>query len=344
MEKSKKDTVAGAAQGQEPVQNGTARVLSHVALPSSLRQQAAPKGRQRPRDHNKRRSSLVVYDQLVTFVAQRLVEGDDTQAKKALRIVKERFCEGSELLKELRVLNALVDGSVSSRDVAASVLREARLAVQRHDASRLEQEKSALVGAIVRELGGQSFFDARVVDYKTFATAQTLVNDWRSPSEANMLRTAEYEDTMIERLTEKRAVPGEDDRFPGADGFVVKVMARKLGDRYAGRLSPTQRRLVREFAGAADEAEVQIALRDVRRRATTALASAGKTLTEAALRGKADSVSQLIVAERDDDSSSEALARHMMYARLIDEVLSGNENDSLSQQQNTPEKDESVTS
>lgn len=280
---------------------------------SSLGMRRAPR-------HDKRRSALIVYDQLVNFASQRLVAGDDSGAMVALSIVREHFCQGSELLKELRVMNALVNGGVSSRDIAASVIREARLAVQRHDAARLEREKTALSGDIVARLGGQSFFDTRVPEYKAFATAQVLVNDWRRPSELNMVRTAEYEDAIIDRLVEHREPVVE--QFPGADGLVVRMMTKKLNERYGGLLTPAQRRLIKEFIAAPDPGAVACLLKDVRRRAASALEIAKNgVLEESSSVAKATDVAALLAAEQDNDMGPECFARHMLYARLIDEII-----------------------
>ena len=119
----------------------------------------------------------------------------DNLKSKALKIVKTYFKPGTELYKEFRLINSIIKTSVSSEAVAASILNEAKSAARSHDLNELDKEKSLLIRSINHQLNDENFYDQHVSEYKTFATVQNLLNDWRSKS-PDLSRMASYEDQI----------------------------------------------------------------------------------------------------------------------------------------------------
>ena len=207
------------------------------------------------RGHNKKRNSGLLYEFLVRRISTALVEKDARTQAAALRLIKRHFKPGSELHRELRLIRSLVQTTVSTPAVAASIIGEARVAARTFDQARLDEEKSRLLREISRTLHDESFFEVQVDEYKAYATVQTLVNEWRAPrGTVDIGRLAQYEDALVRRLTTERAAP--DDRLvneesPGTNRLAAHIMMRRLNEKYAGSLDSTQRELVRAYVFAA---------------------------------------------------------------------------------------------
>lgn len=206
------------------------------------------------RNHNKKRNVGLLYEFLVRHISTALVERNTAAQSAALRVIKRHFRPGSELLKELRLVRALVRTTVSSPAVATSIINEAKNAARTLDHARLDEEKTMLLRSIARVIRDDSFFVTQVDEYRAYATVQTLVNEWRDPRGADLSRLAQYEDELTRMLTSERTVT--DDRFvngesPGTNRLLAHIMTKRLNEKYSHTMDPAQRDLVRAYVFAA---------------------------------------------------------------------------------------------
>lgn len=202
------------------------------------------------KSHNKKRNAGLLYEFLVRTISSALVDGDSKRSSVALKVVKRYFKPDTELYKEFRLINSLVKTTVSSEAVAASIIQEAKLAARAHDMQQLDKEKSLLISTINRAVNDEHFYDHPVNEYRMYATIQTLINDWRARSN-DLGRIALYEDTLLKWLvTEKAAAPDivVPDDSPGANRLLMKVMMKRLNEKYASSLNDEQKQLIRAYA------------------------------------------------------------------------------------------------
>jgi hypothetical protein len=200
--------------------------------------------------HNKKRNTGLLYEFLVRSISRALVDGDQKKSTIALKVVKRHFKPGTELYKEFRLINSLVRTTVSSEAVAASIIQEAKAAARSHNMSNLDREKSLLISMINKAVNDENFYDHQVNEYRIYATIQTLLNDWRARG-SDLQRMAQYEDQLLRWLvTEKVESPDEgiSDETPGESRLLMKVMMKKLNEKYAGMLTESQKSLIRAYA------------------------------------------------------------------------------------------------
>ena len=198
--------------------------------------------------HNKKRNVGIIYEQLVRKVSEALVEGDMSRANLVLDILKRNFRKDTELYKEFRLFNALVKTTVSSDSIATRILSEAKSAAQDHNANQLRKEKSRLIKEINHSLDDSGFYSTKVEGYRTYATIQTLLNDWRSGPSVDIKRVALYEDKIHTWLTEEKPEENLDDlKSKNVDKLTVKIMREKFNSRYGSTLTNNQRTLIREM-------------------------------------------------------------------------------------------------
>jgi hypothetical protein len=203
---------------------------------------------QKLKKHSKKRNVGLIYEFLIRYISKYLVENDDKKAATTLNILKQRYRKGSELHREFRLFNALISSNASSVGVASTILREAKKAVIEHDYSRLDKEKSLLIRDINHGLNDPEFYRQSIPEYKMYATVQTLMNDWRSPSMSNMVRVAEYEDKVVRWLTREQPERQDESRFENVDSFVVKLMTERLNRKYNDTLNEKQNEIIRLYA------------------------------------------------------------------------------------------------
>lgn len=219
--------------------------------------------------HNKKRNTGLLYEFLVQTISKSLVEGDQKKSAKALRLVKKHFKHGSELYRELRLINSLVKTTVSSEAVAASILQEAKRAARSYDCAELDRQKSLLIRDINHLINDEDFYDQQVNEYRTFATVQTLLNDWRS-QHSDLARMATYEDQLVKKLTEQKSQDSDLELVedsPGTSRLLMKVMMKKLNEKYSGVLNSDQKSLIKAYAFSAandDSSSIRLKLEETR--------------------------------------------------------------------------------
>jgi hypothetical protein len=278
--------------------------------------------------HNKKRNTGLLYEFLIKTISTALVENDKQKSAKALKIIKQSFKPNSELYKEFRLINALVRTTVSSEAVAASIIAEAKSAARSHSVDELDRQKSILIRNINYQLQDDNFFDQHVNEYKVFATIQNLINGWRS-KEPNIQKLAEYEDLLVKwLLTQKQEEqPVQvNENTVGTNRLLLKVMMKKLSEKYDGALTQDQKSLIKAyaFATASDDKNTIIKkLQEIRSRLNESIdAYISSEESSTYLHGKLREIKEKLVEEPTNVDDS-VVSEYMLYAKLVDELTTG---------------------
>lgn len=199
------------------------------------------------RSHNKKRNVGIIYEQLLTTAAKGLVESNPAKVKKAQKIIKRFFREGTELQKEHRLFKALIEPHITDGSLATKILGEAKKAARNHSDERLEREKSKLIREINYSFG-KDFYSQKVNQYTEYATVQTLLNDWRKIGNADISKVSLYENKVHSILTkEKIEKTLKEERNKEVDSLVVKLMTEKFNEKYGKQLTEVQQMLVKQY-------------------------------------------------------------------------------------------------
>jgi len=201
-------------------------------------------------NHNKKRNAGLLYEFLIQSISKALVDGDKKRSALSLKVIKRHFRKGTELHREYRLINSLVRTTVSCEAVAASIIQEAKAAARAYNVKELEREKSLLISTINHAINDDDFYDQQVNEYRIYATIQTLLNDWRS-NDRDIGRMARYEDQLLRWLVTEKTEASNSfiaEESPGSSRLLMKVMMKKLNERYAGMFSDQQRNLIKAYA------------------------------------------------------------------------------------------------
>ena len=274
------------------------------------------------KSHNKKRNVGVIYELLLRNISECLIKDDKESAQKALNIIEKRFNRESELYREFRLFNALVKSTVSSSSVAAAILTEAKQAARRCDESKLNKEKSLLIRDINHTLSDPGFYYRRIPEYTTYATIQTLLNDWRKGDKANLTRMIQYESKVAERLLEKRDEPSLD-ADPNVNSLVVNIMTEKINERYKGKLNKEQRDLMRDYVFSISNNKndgIKTKLIETKNDILKDLDVFRKKTDNKVILDKIGGVSEKLLAESFDNINDESVSRFLVLINLRQEL------------------------
>jgi hypothetical protein len=206
--------------------------------------------------HNKKRNVGIIYEQIISFVCNKTISGQKEDAKKALNIIKKRFAKGTQLHKEYKLFSALINTKDISSSLSTSIINEAKKASNYHfDEKSLEKEKSLLIKELNYNFGKGVIFEQKVKNYKTYATVQTLLNEWRK-KDRDIQITSLYESKLQEWMTsveEKIHTP-----IIKVDPLVQKIMKEKFDKKYDNILSSSQKDILSFYFTNKEENEEKI--------------------------------------------------------------------------------------
>jgi hypothetical protein len=279
-------------------------------------------------NHNKKRNSILLYEFLVQTISKALIDNDKPRSSTALKILRRHFKPGTELYKEFRLMNALVKTTVSSQHVADSILKEAKAAAASMNTDALDREKSLLIKSINHNLNDGTFYDQHVNDYRSYATIQMLVNEWRS-KDKNIALVAKYEDSLMQRLTEQKTSESDStisDDSSGTSRILMKIMTKKLNEKYSGVLNDQQRSLIKAYALSAasdDPKTLRMKLHEIKSDVLGLIESySSDESSNEFMRKKLNETRDVILSENVDAVDDETVTRFMLYSRLKNELES----------------------
>lgn len=278
--------------------------------------------------HNKKRNTALLYEFLIRTVSTALVEGDKKTSATALKILKKFFRPGTQLYKEFRLFNSLVKTTVTSDGVSSSIITEARSAATTIDMATLDREKSQLIRSINYLIKNENFFDQPVSEYKMYATIQTLMNEWRKrPGTANIDTIAKYEQSLRDwLLSEKKGAEHTiSDDSPGTSRLLMKVMMKKLNEKYSSTLNSDQKEIIRSYAFSAakdDKSTIVKKLTEVRNNLAKSIDSYVSDNPENKfVIDKMTSVKSRMLSESLESVDDSTVSRFMLYSALSHELI-----------------------
>jgi len=277
--------------------------------------------------HNKKRNTALLYEFLVRSISTALVEGNKKSSTIGLKILKRYFKPGTELYKEFRLFNALVKTTVTSDNVSSNIINEARTAATNINTEVLDVEKSRLIRNINHSINNENFYDQPISNYKMYATIQTLFNEWRKPKGTGDIATmAKYEQSLRDWLLESKKEIEQTltENSPGTSRLLMKVMMKKLNEKYNTALNSEQREIIRSYAFSAakeDQTTIKCKLNEIKNNLLVSMNSYAQNHSENTfVLKKISNVREKIMDESFDAIDDSTVSRFMLYSALRHEL------------------------
>ena len=267
--------------------------------------------------HNKKRNVGLIHEQLIRYVASSLVAEDTESAETAVRIVAKHFKPGTELYKEFRLFNALVNMPVGTRSLAERVLSESKRAASSHNPQKLRQEKSLLIKDINTKLTeSKRFYDIKIRNYKLFATVQSVLNEWRGRENLDLTTRAKYEETIVDWLARENA--GLVQEAVETSPLIRNLMYQKFESKYSSQLSERQKNIL-EASILGDAADFITIVKSTKKQAISELQNLKMTSDNKMLKESIEEIKAKVCALPEEKNDA-VISKTLHLVHLIEEM------------------------
>lgn len=269
--------------------------------------------------HNKKRNVGIIYEQLLRKASAALIDNDATTASKCTAIIKKYYRPGTEIFKEFRLFQALINTTVRSETLGSRLIQEARRGVHIFSPHQIEIEKSALIRDINKSLNDSDFFNQPIREYRTYATVQTLLNDWSREDSSSLQRVIEYEGKLLEWMMSDKEQPVALSELTTEDvsSLSVKVMNEKFEKKWGDKLNETQKALIRDYVhGSVDERMLE----SIKRRAVRGLERLQESTDSQVLIEKLDGVRSMVESANTKSLDDASIVKFMQLTQLYQEL------------------------
>ena len=269
--------------------------------------------------HNKKRNVGIIYEQIVSFICEKSFEEDRETAEKAIAIIKENFCEGSQLKKELKLFNALANTRDVQKELAGSIISEAKRACNYHfDNEELQKEKSLLIKELNYSFGKGEIFNQKVKNYRSYATIQTLLNEWRK-EDKDLKVIIDYEGKLFDRLSSKDDVVIEEQDNISYDPLTYQLMKEKFTKKYNSILSESQASIISRFYNNS-KSEISNMFKEVKLECLDSLDNYKNSCNNNILLEKYENVYIKVKRFDNDDIDQTSLKKVLHMQKLIEDI------------------------
>lgn len=201
--------------------------------------------------HSKFKNTGFLFELLTRQITLEVLNGSEEKSKE---IIKEFFAGKTELSKELRLFNLLINEKYNSENKAEKFIDAILEAHTRLNYSKLKREKYNLVKSIKETLDIDSFLSSPVTNYKILASvhklfeAKTLnVKDVKDVFDSK-LTLVEHISTKTTNLKQKETKLVEDYKKQEKDLRLLtfKILTESFNKKYTN-LNENQKNLLREY-------------------------------------------------------------------------------------------------
>ena len=204
--------------------------------------------------HNKKRNIGIIYELMLRHISNAFIENDKAKIKKATNIIERRFAKNTELFKEFRLFSGLSRSKITSTEVAAVILSEAKNHVKNINLKKLEKEKSDLIREINYTIvpSDPDFYYRNIENYSNYANIQKTINEWKKGDRSSFTNVIKLEEKVINFLLEDKSVKSPEEQLKNlqesnSDKLVYKIMTEKINKKY-NHLSHRQKEIIKEYA------------------------------------------------------------------------------------------------
>ena len=279
--------------------------------------------------HNKKRNIGIVYELLLRHISNSLIENDISSVKKTTKIIEKHLNKSSDLFKEFRLVNALINSDVRNTEVAAAIMTEAKDAARRSDPDKIDKAKSRLIRDINHTLKDRSFYYRNIPNYVDYANVQNLINEWRKGDKSDFKKMIQLERKVMDVLLQSKNNANKDIyqekkdlEASQSDKLVVKIMTEKINQKYQN-MSVEQKEIIKNYAlysNIEDSSKLSNFLKEQKAKCLDRLEKFSKINNNEFIKPKIKNVREKIVSLNENSVNDDTIMKFMTVSKLIDEL------------------------
>ena len=206
--------------------------------------------------HNKKRNTAFLYEALIRQLTKASIKKDEKEKNTIISILKESFNKGTNLSRELKLYQNILNTKIKEKRLAEKIIFESRLERSALDSDKLFAEQSSLISRINKELS-QEVYSNFVPNYKDLATLQQIFSNPKVEAKSRVL----LEEAIIDSMLLEAEEP-ESKKMHHIDNIVYKSFIDRFNKQYAD-LTESQKNLLKTYvASVGDDLEMKIFLDD----------------------------------------------------------------------------------
>ena len=280
--------------------------------------------------HNKIRNTGLLFEFLLRQITSDVLNKNNGHAVK---IVKEKFNENTELGKELALYNILITKKFKSDSKADYFINEVLKTRNDLNNSKLRRERYNLIKEIQSNYNLQKFMSSKVPNYKTYASIFTLFEynnslspDQKTESFFNIVEHVTTNDKSIKLSETVKTLPDDEDLRI----LTYKTLLEKFNQKYT-KLSGAQKNLLREYINnVSNTNSLKDTLKEIVKGLKQDLTTHSKNLKDEVVKIKMTEAIKSInkfcgISDKSDIVKDEYVVQTMRYLELLKELKkSGN--------------------
>ena len=191
--------------------------------------------------HNKKKNSLIIYEQLLTLAARLASLKKPTEFDFVISFVKEHFSPSTNIGKERKVLQNLTETRCLDESEANQIISECVEEIKLIDSTQLEKEKVKLINEINLNFGAD-LFKIPIKNYKLYASAQILMNENRNNFSFSLPKErAKIKNLLKENFLQKT---GKEELPYEVDNFTYNLLINKFNKKYGSFINEDQKHIL----------------------------------------------------------------------------------------------------
>ena len=203
--------------------------------------------------HSKVKNVGILYELLARKLTADVL--NDNTKSKAVSIFKEFFGKDTEISKELELYNILQNKKTKNQAMATDLLNVVLETRQKLSNSKLRKEKYNLVKRVNESFDSKEFFNARIPNYKFYASVYNLFEEVSSDKILNPVAKVNSKFTLIETIsTSPKKKPVQENEvfseFSKSDTDVrllaYKTLVDKFNKKYS-KLTTEQKEVLKKY-------------------------------------------------------------------------------------------------
>jgi hypothetical protein len=191
--------------------------------------------------HNKKRNTLAIYEQLVSLVSKLTLLKRNREASYVVSFIKEHFNSRTEIGKEYKLLDSVVNCKNKSKESAEKILEEALKESCFISSKQIEKEKSKLINDINKKITSK-LYDIPLKNYKIIASTQILFNEIRTIGFTTPEERVKIKSVLTEGMTEQ-----VDEKYK-IDNLTFKILINNFNKRYSKLMNEDQKSILSSWA------------------------------------------------------------------------------------------------
>lgn len=205
--------------------------------------------------HSKYKNTGILFELLVRQITADTLKGGDSPA---IDILKKYFVK-SELGREYKLYESILKSKVINESRATLFINTALDNSKKFNKTSLKKQKYNLINEIKNHYDLDTFFGAKIKNYKELAALYTLIEGISTNKSTDTKQLVDNKITLLEYLTKKEVSVEQKDvvlnEFKTYDQdtriLTYKVLLENFNDKY-DNLSPDQKQVLKEFINSVD--------------------------------------------------------------------------------------------